>query len=70
LVSRLTGAFSKAGGKLTLIQTGPFGDDGHLLFGADGTAVWAPIVDRFLKSNGLVFRDTLIAAPPRPSQAR
>lgn len=70
LVSRLTGAFSKAGGKLTLVQTGPFGDDGHLLFGADGVAVWSPIVDRFLRANNLVFRDTLIAAPPRPSQAR
>jgi dienelactone hydrolase len=70
LVTRLSGAFSKAGGKLALVRTAPFGDDGHMLFGADGILTWTPIVDQFLKSNDLALRDTLIAAPSRPPPPR
>ncbi len=60
LVSQLTAAFSKAGGNLTFVRTPPFADDGHLLFSSAGIPIWSPIVDRFLKGNGLMLRDRLI----------
>jgi dienelactone hydrolase len=61
LVARLTDAFSKAGGNVTLVKTPPFGSDGHQLFEvATGIPIWSPIVDRFLASNNLVLRDKLI----------
>ena len=64
LVPRLTGAFSAAGGNLTYIKAPPFGSDGHQLFSAaNGVPVWSPIVDRFLTSNNLVFRDHLMEIP-------
>jgi dienelactone hydrolase len=68
LVPRLTGAFSAAGGNLTYIKAPPFGSDGHQLFSAaNGVPVWSPIVDRFLASNNLVFRDHLMEIPvPNP----
>lgn len=72
LVPLLTGAFSNAGGNVTLVKTAAFGDDGHQLFTtASGIPVWSPIVDRFLAANNLALRDRLIdvtlpnvAAPP------
>jgi dienelactone hydrolase len=67
LVSRLTNAFANAGGNLTFVQTAAFGDDGHMLFGKDGIAIWSPIVDRFLRANNLVLRDRLLDAPVRPA---
>ena len=64
LVPRLTGAFSAAGGNLTYVKAPPFGSDGHQLFSAaNGVPVWSPIVDRFLMSNNLVFRDHLMEIP-------
>jgi dienelactone hydrolase len=64
LVPLLTGAFSKAGGNLTTIKAPSFGSDGHQLFStANGIPVWSPIVDRYLASNNLVFRDHLIEIP-------
>jgi dienelactone hydrolase len=66
LVPLLSGAFSKAGGNVTLIKAPAFGSDGHQLFStASGIPIWSPIVDRFLASNNLVLRDHLIeiAAP-------
>ncbi|WP_156180055.1 hypothetical protein [Bradyrhizobium sp. LTSPM299] len=53
-----------------LVRTPSFGSDGHMLFGADGTAIWAPIVDRFLKANDLVLRDKLLDVPVRLAQSR
>lgn len=70
LVTRLSGAFAKAGGNLMLVRTPSFDSDGHMLFGADGVAIWAPIVDRFLKANDLVLRDRLLDAPARSMQSR
>jgi dienelactone hydrolase len=70
LVSRLTGAFSAAGGNLTYIKAPSFGSDGHQLFSAaNGVPVWSPIVDRFLMANHLVFRDhpMEIAVPDPPA---
>ena len=73
VVANLTGAFSKAGGRLTFVAAPPFGDDGHQLFSAaGGMPIWTPIVDRFLAENGLTLRDRLIAiatpviSPPAP----
>jgi dienelactone hydrolase len=61
LVPLLSGAFSKAGGNVTLIKAPAFGSDGHQLFSAaGGIPIWSPIVDRFLVSNNLVLRDHLI----------
>jgi dienelactone hydrolase len=58
LVPLLTGAFSKAGGNVTLIKAPAFGSDGHQLFStASGIPIWSPIVDRFLASNNLMLRD-------------
>jgi dienelactone hydrolase len=58
LVSRMTAAFSKAGGQLSFVAAPPFGDDGHQLFSpASGMPVWTPIVDRFLADNKLTLRD-------------
>ena len=62
LVSAFTGAFSKAGGRLTFVAAPPFGDDGHQLFSsAGGMPIWTPMVDRFLADNKLVWRDRPIA---------
>ncbi|WP_244063354.1 hypothetical protein [Bradyrhizobium sp. Ce-3] len=66
----MSDAFVKAGGKLSLVRTPAFGSDGHMLFNENGTAIWAPIVDRFLAANNLVQRDRLLDAPPRPAQLR
>ena len=64
LVSKLSGAFAKEGGKVTLVNTPAFGSDGHRLFTtASGIPVWSPIVDRFLASNNLVLRGSLIEIP-------
>jgi dienelactone hydrolase len=69
LVSRLTSAFSHAGGNVTFVATPPFGPDGHHLFSAAGIPVWSPIVDRFLMSNNLALRDRPIdvSSPDLPA---
>ncbi len=44
-------AFTRAGGKAELIQPGPFDTDGHrLFFGKGGSAIWGPIMERYLAS--------------------
>jgi dienelactone hydrolase len=49
LVKRMVAAYDAAGGKATFRPVGAFGRDGHALAGsADGTAVWAPLVQSFL----------------------
>lgn len=58
LVSGMTAAFSKAGGRLSFVAAPPFGDDGHQLFSsASAMPIWTPIVDRFLADNNLTLRD-------------
>jgi dienelactone hydrolase len=57
LVSRMTAAFSKAGGQLTFVAAPAFGDDGHQLFQlTSGMPIWSPIVGRFLAEHALVWR--------------
>ena len=72
LVDRLTEAFSRSGGTLTLVRTPPFGADGHALFSAKGIPLWTPIVDRFLTTTDLAPHGPPIQAtnpdtPPPPS---
>ena len=44
-------AFTRSGGKAELIQPGPFGTDGHsLFFGKGGSAIWGPLIERYLAS--------------------
>jgi dienelactone hydrolase len=50
-------AFTEGGGKAQFVSAGPFGTDGHHLFSADGIPIWMPIVDEFLKSQKLNFRE-------------
>lgn len=46
-------AFTHAGGKAELIQSGPFDKDGHgLFFGRGGSAIWGPAMERYLASRG------------------
>jgi dienelactone hydrolase len=58
LAKRFNDAFVGAGGRATFIMEPPFGADGHLLFSATGIPRWTPLVDGFLKSQGLVFRQS------------
>jgi dienelactone hydrolase len=42
-------AFTRAGGVADFEQLGPYGDDGHrLFFGSGGSAIWGPLVERYL----------------------
>ena len=42
-------SFTAAGGVADFEQPGPYGTDGHrLFFGAGGSAVWGPLVERYL----------------------
>jgi len=42
-------AFTSAGGVAEFEQLGPYGTDGHrLFFGPGGSAVWGPLLDRYL----------------------
>lgn len=46
-------AFTHAGGKAELVQVGPFGQDGHgLFFGNGGSAIWGPLLQRYLSARG------------------
>ncbi len=51
IASAMHAAFTQSGGKAELIQTGPFGTEGHrLFFTRGGSAVWGPIMQRYLTS--------------------
>lgn len=46
----LHAAWRAAGGEARLHQLGPFGEDGHALFGArGGSRIWGPIVEAYLR---------------------
>lgn len=47
-------AFTSSGAQAQLQQLGPFDGDGHqLFFAAGGSAIWGPIVARYLQARGL-----------------
>jgi dienelactone hydrolase len=51
IATAMHAAFTAAGGKAELVQPGPFGTDGHRLFlGRGGSAIWGPLMDRYLAS--------------------
>jgi dienelactone hydrolase len=50
----LHAAFNRAGGRAELIQPAPFDNDGHrLFFGRGGSAVWGPLLERYLAARGV-----------------
>jgi dienelactone hydrolase len=54
IASALWHAFTATGGRAALEQLGPFADDGHhLFFGSGGSAVWGPLVERYLAEQGV-----------------
>ncbi|MBG06234.1 MAG: dienelactone hydrolase [Rhodospirillaceae bacterium] len=66
LARRFYEAFTEAGGKADLIQTGPFGRDGHGLFSYNGISRWRPMVDDFLRKIGLPTWETPPDLPRAP----
>jgi dienelactone hydrolase len=50
-------AFTSAGGMADFEQPGPYGTDGHRLFGGPGgSAVWGPLVERYLAERRIEAR--------------
>jgi dienelactone hydrolase len=46
--------FTAAGGQAEFVNPGPFDGDGHhLFFGAGGSAIWGPLVERYLAERGV-----------------
>jgi dienelactone hydrolase len=55
LSQRMHAAYTRAGGKATLLLLPPFGDDGHALFGAaSGVRLWRESVERFFREIGVL----------------
>jgi dienelactone hydrolase len=49
IAAAMYAAYSQNGGKAEFHQIGPYGSDGHqLFFGTKGSAIWGPIVERYL----------------------
>jgi len=49
-------AFTGAGGNAEIPAIGKSGDDGHYLF-AESVEIWGPVVEGFLKEQGLPWQD-------------
>lgn len=53
LAARMADAYAGAGGRAELVALGPWGRDGHLLFGGvGGAAVWGPLMEAWLARPG------------------
>jgi dienelactone hydrolase len=63
LARRMHDAFTDGGGKADFVAAPAYGDDGHNLFSSGGLPIWTPYVDKFLKSQNLTPRTTLLALP-------
>jgi dienelactone hydrolase len=51
IATAMHAAFTAAGGKAELVQPGPYDTDGHrLFFGKGGSAIWGPVMERYLVS--------------------
>jgi dienelactone hydrolase len=59
-------AYTRGGATVDFVMMPPFGEDGHYLSGRAGTALWRPIVDRFLNAQGLPNWSTPPSDPPVP----
>lgn len=50
LAKNMHDAFQQSGGTARLVQLRPFREDGHsLFFGRGGSAIWGPLIDRYLE---------------------
>jgi dienelactone hydrolase len=53
VAAAMRAAFTAAGGKAELILPGPYDGDGHrLFFGSAGSAIWGPMIERYLAARG------------------
>lgn len=53
LVDEMAKAYVGAGGKLSAYRPSSYGTDGHkLFFGRNGSQIWGPLVEAYLKSQG------------------
>ncbi len=59
-------AYVRGGAKAEFVMMPAFGEDGHYLSGRAGTALWRPVVDRFLNAQGLPNWSTPPSDPPVP----
>ena len=70
LADQFRQAFAAGGAPVTFVHAAAFGADGHMLFSAQGRPVWTPLVDAFLRRQGLLDRAPLLppygSAPLRP----
>jgi len=49
--------FTAAGGRADFAALGPFGEDGHhLFFGAGGSLIWGPLIERYLAERGVTAK--------------
>jgi dienelactone hydrolase len=64
LARQFRAAFAASGGIVSFVAPPPFGADGHRLFSPGGTPIWTPIVDAFLRAQGLVLRAEPLRLPP------
>jgi dienelactone hydrolase len=55
-VALMHDAFTSAGGDVEMPAIGKSGDDGHYLF-SESEQIWSPLVEGFLKKNGLPWQD-------------
>lgn len=69
LVTRMYGAYTRSGGKGSLVRYGPFKRDAHAMVASrDGDKVWLPEVEQFLRKIDMPTKEayTVITAPPIP----
>jgi hypothetical protein len=53
IATALYQAFTAAGGTADLVRPEPYDGDGHrLFFGPGGSAIWGPVVERYLARQG------------------
>lgn len=69
LATRMHNAYTSAGGIATLVNFGPFKNDGHAMSGSrDGVKVWWPETEKFLRHIGMPADEIFnIADPAAPT---
>jgi hypothetical protein len=51
IAASMYAAYSQNGGRAEFHQLGPFGTDGHaLFFSRGGSAIWGPLMERYIAS--------------------
>jgi dienelactone hydrolase len=66
LAQQFRQAFTQGGGTAIFDRVGPFGEDGHHLFSAQGRPIWTPLVDEFLAREHLPRTTPLLPAFASP----